>query len=491
MSVFVFNQNVKIKSLRKCVGLASKTNLFLTTHYLYENERAQIDSMFSESTYKTFADFLSDEEMAIIDNNSYTSAKMDVDEYITNIKISKNLLVLEKVLKAYRTDKLYILSDGLGIDKSTWEKYGFKYIKCKYYKEPLTPKKWLKNKIKSIPGVMFVKNKLIDKKKKITKTEAFVGYFNNRKYIFIGQLSRIGYRLNIDFVQSDEEARKLEAGDYESGETCTYMTTWHEHWKCNVPDDNKYEVRWAQDGYLPPNYSHKDYFFKPNNVKYYCWDELGTHLFRNQGLPYELIPFRKKLYLPTPIFPNKIRNILIVALGAGDWTALKNRSDDDIMVDAFAKMARRFPDIQFTYRCHPTWVHPNHLGINSINRVIEYFEWLGLSNLKVSSNIPQAASEDGFKLSFSRSSLDDDLKLADFVFGEHSISMIDGAFKGIPFCSVNLTNRRNFFVGINNLGFPMCNTVEEIEKVIDNGMSEEFKRIFLKAIASYNEMTDL
>ena len=182
MSVFVFNQNVKIKSLRKCVGLASKTNLFLTTHYLYENERAQIDSMFSESTYKTFADFLSDEEMAIIDNNSYTSAKMDVDEYITNIKISKNLLVLEKVLKAYRTDKLYILSDGLGIDKSTWEKYGFKYIKCKYYKEPLTPKKWLKNKIKSIPGVMFVKNKLIDKKKKITKTEAFVGYFNNRKY---------------------------------------------------------------------------------------------------------------------------------------------------------------------------------------------------------------------------------------------------------------------------------------------------------------------
>lgn len=124
----------------------------------------------------------------------------------------------------------------------------------------INPKKWLKNKIKSIPGVMFVKNKLIDKKKKITKTEAFVGYFNNRKYIFIGQLSRIGYRLNIDFVQSDEEARKLEAGDYESGETCTYMTTWHEHWKCNVPDDNKYEVRWAQDGYLPPNYSHKDYF---------------------------------------------------------------------------------------------------------------------------------------------------------------------------------------------------------------------------------------
>ena len=41
------------------------------------------------------------------------------------------------------------------------------------------------------------------------------------------------------------------------------------------------------------------------------------------------------------------------------------------------------------------------------------------------------------------------------------------------------------------MGFPMCNTVEEIEKVIDNGMSEEFKRIFLKAIASYNEMTDL
>lgn len=81
-------------------GISKQNQLFLTTHYLYENERAQIDSMFSESTYKTFADFLSDEEMAIIDNNSYTSAKMDVDEYITNIKNIKEFVGFRKGAKS-------------------------------------------------------------------------------------------------------------------------------------------------------------------------------------------------------------------------------------------------------------------------------------------------------------------------------------------------------------------------------------------------------
>lgn len=85
------------------------------------------------------------------------------------------------------------------------------------------------------------------------------------------------------------------------------MTTWHEHGKCNVPDDEKYEVRWTQDGYLPPNYSHKDYFFKPNNVKYYCWDELGTQLFKNQGLPYEMIPLEKNYIYRNLYFLQKLK----------------------------------------------------------------------------------------------------------------------------------------------------------------------------------------
>ena len=69
--------------------------------------------------------------------------------------------------------------------------------------------------------------------------------------------------------------------------------------------------------------------------------------------------------------------------------------------------------------------------------------------------------------------------------------MIDGAFKKIPFFSVNLTKRRNFFEGLNNLGFPFCSSVREIEDMIRNISSESFRVSFLKAIDNYNKMTDM
>ena len=160
------------------------------------------------------------------------------------------------------------------------------------------------------------------------------------------------------------------------------------------------------------------------------------------------------------------------------------------MVEAFVHMAKRFPEIKFTYRCHPTWVHPCNVGVNAINRVNDYFESLGLHNLILSSNIPIANTGKTFQLSFARSSLEEDLKNTDFVFGEHSISMIDAAFKGIPFSSVNLTRRRNFFIGINELGFPTCSSHEDIENVINKITNQEFQVNYLKAVDNYNKMTD-
>ena len=86
------------------------------------------------------------------------------------------------------------------------------------------------------------------------------------------------------------------------------------------------------------------------------------------------------------------------------------------------------------------------MGVNAINRVHNYFEWLRLKNLTLSNNMPIQMMERNFGFPF-RSTLDEDLTTADFVFGEHSISMIDAAFKkGIPFSSVNLTKRRNFLL---------------------------------------------
>ena len=489
MSIFVFSQNVKLDSIEKYAYLSDEYNIIVTTQYLFENEKEYLNLHFNECKFFTFSDFLSDKEMAEIDEISYESNSMDYEKYLRNIKKNKNGLVSQKVIEKYPSTKRYIFSGDLGIDLSVWKKSGFKYLKCQYYyKEPLITKNKIKIALKRIPGLKKIKNYILPNPVYHDPAEVFAAKYKGRKYVFLGKLNRIGYRLDIEFKPSEEECDKLNKGIFDTKENCTYMTTWHEHGKCNIPDESKYDVRWSQDGYLPPNYSHKDYFFKPENVKYYCWDVLGTSLFKNQKLPYEMIPFRKKLYLPIPKFPIKAKNILIVASGSGDWTALKNRSDDDIMVEAFVEMARRFPDIHFTYRCHPTWVHPENVGVNAINRVHEYFQWLNYPNLTLSSNIPPMNTADGYQYSFPRSSLEEDLANADFVIGEHSISMIDAAFKEIPFFSVNLTGRRNFFVGINELGFPSCKSLNEIERMIKSITTDEFKTSFLKAVNNYNKM---
>lgn len=496
VNIFVFNQNILLESIIKYSYLSNKTidkTVFITTNFLFENEKKFLGKYFNNCEFKTFADFLTDEEMAQCDIEAFISPKMDYQIYIDSIKKNKNKIVITKVLNQYEIKGKYIFCKDLGIDFEEWKKKGFKLlIGDYYYKEKINFITKIKKKISKI--TILKKIYRVVKKRNI-KTyipeEVMIGYYNNKKYIFIGKMDRIKYRFNIAFKSSKEECDKLNNRQYSFKEKCIYLTTWHEHEKCNIPDNKKYEVKWIQDGYLPPNYSHKDYHFKPNNVKYYCWDNLGTQLFKNQELPYELIPFRKKIYLPIPNFPKKVQNILVIASGSGDWTALKNRSDDDTMVDAIAQIAKKFPNINFIYRCHPTWIHPQNVGVNSINRVNGYFAWLELPNLRLSGNIPVMKVNNEFRYSFPRTSLEEDLKLCDFVVGEHSISMIDAALKKIPFFSINLTKRRNFFIGLNDLGFPYCSSISEIEEMINNIDSVSFKLSFLKAINNYNEMTDM
>lgn len=488
--IVLFSQNLKLDSMMKYfANNLDDEFVFLSTHYLFENERKSIKDNMKNSVFYTFADYLSDQEMAECDEKAYHNNISHTD-YVDQIKKIKNDLIATKIITNIGADEKIAFCDDLGIDVGIWKRHGFKIIRGEYYYEN-------KHSLYERFRDQIAKNKtfvkIYRKIKPVNKyayksDEVSVSYFEGKKYIFLGNLNRIGYRLSIEFEKSKEECDRLNNGMYEDYNTCVYMTTWHEQEKCKIPDDPRYCVRWGQDGYLPPNYSHKDYFFKPNNVKYFCWDSLGTRLFENQGLPYELIPFRNRLLLPNPIFPDNICRVLVVASGSGDWTALKNRSDDDLLVAAFAKIAERYPNIEITYRCHPTWIHPNHLGVNSINRVYEFFQSLNLPNLKLSSNIPVANIENGFKLSFSRSSLEEDLKKADFVFGEHSISMIDAAFKKIPFASVNMTKRRDFFVGISDFGFPHCTSIDDIEKVIESISTETFQQGYLKAINNYNEM---
>lgn len=488
-NIIVITQNLKISSLSLVQALLSEGSetLVLSTQFIFDNEKEEIERILqSKCTFKDFSDLLSDEELEACDVDAYKpSVQKTVFDYYREIKAIKNSRVISKLQSLYPANNKIIVSDDLGLDIDLWLQAGYRRVVCEYYHTESETKlqqgliSKISNKISRIKNLLF---------KPIYEAYQQDG----KRFLFYGSLNRISYRLSLDFHPASfiENIKLL---FYNVGFVCnnstTRLSTLHECFGV-LPDDKRLNVKFIQDGYLPGNYSSKYLKFYGKNVEYYTWDALGNMTFLYHNLPHRILPFRKKLYLPMPKYPQKIKRVLCVASGAGDWTAIKNRSDEDKMIYVFGKIAAMFPEISFVYRCHPVWIHPQHQGVNSINRAAEYVHWLNLPNFRISSNIPNASENGAFRLSYNRSSFEEDLKDVDIVFGEHSISMIDAAFKNIVFASCNVTGRRDLFIGISQLGFPHCESITEIESIIKSVNTRSFKQNYDQAINNYNQMTD-
>lgn len=492
-NIIVITQNVKLESLhylRSFIEAGSKSIVF-STQLIFDNEAELIsDQLDSECTFMNFSNIMSDADFEECDVKAYSNSQTGVIQYYKTIKRLKNLKAVQILSQTYPCDNRFIVCDDLGIDAEVWLENGYKKIVCDYYYSE-----------KEVPEIVLSKGRfqsLFNLCKRYLNADISVSTFNGTRLLFFGSLNRIGYRMDIVF----KPANKFENVKYLLGHfymrlfhcfpknNTIRLSTLHESTQNPLPEHKNANVKILQDGYLPPNYSSKYLLFHDSSVEFYTWDVEGMRTFNYHHLKSRVMPFRKKLYMPKPFFPSRIKKVLCVASGAGDWTALKNRSDEDSMLVAFGKVAALFPDIEFVYRCHPVWVHPQHQGVNSINRATDYILWMNLPNLRLSSNIPNAEEDGKFRLSYKRSSFEEDLKDVDIVFGEHSISMIDAAFKQILFGSVNVTGRRDFFCGISAMGFPHCESVEEIVDLLNTVTTDSFRFNYLKAIDNYNTMTD-
>ena len=486
--IVIFSQNLKLTSLESLFMDKEELFIFISPHMLYDNEKKYICNIFHDAKFYTFSDFFNDEELAYCDHISYSANQENVFEYYDKIKEVKNELLLKKINQEFGTYEGYILCDDLGIDLNVWVRHGYIHLNHGDY--------YHHSSVSSLPkkNVSFGHKikKIIKKSEWISQLYyAFLKKDNqdfSEVYVFIGRMDRIAYRMTLDWQRSEEEQKRLRLRHFESQFQCVYLSTLHEASQCKIPDKKKYAVYYIQDGYLPSNYSSEYLRFKPKNVKYYAWDVLGKMNFERYQLPVEIMPFRKKLYLPDPIF-KPVKKVLIATSGPGDWTAQKNRSDEDKMLVTFIQVARHFPHIEFIYRCHPTWVHPEHNGVNSIHRAAQCIIESNVPNLRLSSNIP-SEKLDNFVLSFPRSSLEQDLNDSHIVFGEHSVSMIDAGFKRIPFCSVNVSHRRDLFESMTDLGFPHCESAEDIIDLISHFEDLKFQESYHKAIELYNLSTD-
>lgn len=503
-NIIVLNQNVKLESLKNLKDIVkpqSKT-LILTTQYIFENEAIIIDSIFDcKCIYKNFGDILTDAEREKCDKDAFNPQKQgqDVAVYYHDIKKLKNQRLIEKLLHQHSFSNKIIVADGLGISKNEWCEKGFIYYELDYY-YPITKseinKFQLLKKLLRKPYHLILKfaNRLLSPINQAFNTQIHEAYKDGTRYLFYGKLTRIGYRIDLEFHKAafiEHIYYLLNKLGFVWRNKTVRLSSFHEGYH-TIPDKKELNVKLIQDGYLPPNYSSNYLYFFGRNTEFYTWDEIGCNTFRYHHLPHRIMPFRKKLFLPNNFkFPNKVKKVLCASSGTGDWTAIKNRSDDDRLVWAIGQAAKIFPDIEFIYRCHPTWIHPEHAGVNSINRCAQYISWLNLPNFKISSNIPTSQENGHLILSYKRSSFEEDLKDVDLVFGEHSVAMLDAGFKGIPFASCNMTGHRAYYEDINKLGFPHCESVEDIVNLLRTLPTIEVREQYTQAIIEYNKMTEI
>ena len=140
-NIVLISQNVKLPSLDRVKPVldGEKEITFLSTQFLFENERELIDKIFGVSCkYLTFADLLTDEERERCDKEAFNPDKQgqDVFEYYEDIKILKNQRIINNLLKDREVKNKIIVCDDLGIYAPAWEERGFVHVDCEYYHIP-------------------------------------------------------------------------------------------------------------------------------------------------------------------------------------------------------------------------------------------------------------------------------------------------------------------------------------------------------------------
>jgi hypothetical protein len=204
------------------------------------------------------------------------------------------------------------------------------------------------------------------------------------------------------------------------------------------------------DGFHPSNYprTYLDTYASGDFVVRNMFDEKWFGKYGRRTIkPY---PFLKKDYF-REVDANRttMKTVVLLLNHAGDWTALINRSDTDILIRAFADSAKKLPRLIFVIRTHPTMVHPSHEGKHSIRRIRRFVADCAQGNLSVSEG-----------------SLREDFDRGDLFVSEYSQTLLDAFKEGRLGIIANLTHRRSFMQDYENCGFLSVRKEEPLDHCI-------------------------
>lgn len=517
INLIIFSISSSISEIRNCILEINNSYpiYFLTPHVAYSNEIKAITEGFEYTfDFISFYQFINQEEMEYCDIEAdkiivqeYSKREGKLLDYYNKIKELKNKIIFNNLSSNFDIQNGYLLSNDLGIDSSVWLKNGF-LDKVKYVDSQI--KNSFFSKIKN-----FVFNKIECNILKTSdesyflfgKPDRTLQYLNNEDIELIhlnnfnNFLIQFSYKM-IRLVEKDipiaflfmQISNYFIKSKYKSINKA--LTPVHEY------NDNiaklthllNCEYINLQDGYLPSYYTSTYLKYRVNVDKYYIWDELSKGIFERHGLIAKKWTCYKSQVLPKIVLLNdfRVKKIVFLSSGAGDWTALKNRSDEDLILKTLIKVSQNYKNIEFIFRPHPLWLNPTHQGLNSIQRVIDYVTNLNSPNLKVSGGALKEGLEftKHSNLSTASSTIDEDINSADLILGDHSQSMLTAAKKGKIIASISLANRKDFFSNYTELGFPLLKNELELSLLIDSlnsiDLKDEFLRNYNNAIELYN-----
>jgi hypothetical protein len=494
-ALFVINQDCEPDTIREiCSGNSYSKIFILTTHYLFENERrlysaitpggcviSHMSALLTDAELERCDEYASASMLSIYENDAvkqnYTHFFMNASLWFKNKSVYEKLCV-DKIFKS-----VYYYP-GLGVSSQYWSMSGASPVDCLPVCErgkSVAAKNSFRNLLKN--PFRFIRHCFSSSEVTLVKVSAgLIVFFTPVKRIkFDGRAAVLKIKINnykylsLSSLNSQIDIYKRFIDRLKRKHNVFIGTSIHEYRYEFIKNFESEKILLFIDGFHPANYP-RSYIDSYAGVNFVIRDVFGADWFVNNKKSvikprgYHLLELMNE---KAGEKPPAVKTIVLVLNHAGDWTALINRSDTDILIEKFCMAAREFGGNNFIVRLHPTMAHRSHEGVNSMKRVAEYIKWLNLSNL-----------------SLSELTLEQDIKRGDLFVSEYSQVLLDSLIEGKLSVMANFTGRRSFFADFEKIGFTGVSTYEEFVNVIKD-INANISKYFKKQREAMNRYNDL
>lgn len=462
-ALFVINQDTEVAKIQRIAQTENFSRLLiLTTHSPFRNERIEIQKTASKVEIKSFAEILTDQDMQSCDDRATSELKALRGDprimrryfhfFMERSLHYKNQIVSSRILSESRPRKLYF-QENLGIDGVTWRRCGGFLLR------PVTRKTPTYHKTKRFLShlVSFFKER--GPITLVSDGSACCVFFTPVKRLKFSDRVRVHsipfrptqrLQFQVSAILRAVVTRALFRRIPSTLGLPLLATTIHEY--SDKLGEMPFPLHVFVDGYHPSNYTRSYVDSFTENCLFMVNHMLNAQWFEKHGRKtLGSAPFlQPPVMAPVSSYPARSLKVVLLALNhAGDWTSLINRSDTDLLIEAFADLAEQFPNLHFVVRPHPTMATPQHEGIHSLERVKQYIRWRGIPNL-----------------SASEQTLSEDMQRGDLFISEYSQVLIDALQNGKLGVIANLTCRRSFMEDYESLGFLSVGTAADLHKLM-------------------------